>query len=175
MASLGLNELRAISSILPINELPRTALHIATVCAPNQHILNFAYKNKINNPLFWLKKCVPHSWHCAPPRNFVHLPDFIFWLHPCVNHVKQTIGKTFGPLPDRRTGNHMENPSFIGPLKLLQDLIFSTLRVLFREAPYRIFFPDRRTGAIRVFTGPPPFSLVEDRGLVDFPMSGQTL
>ena len=28
------------------------------------------------------------------------------------------IGKTFGPLPDRRTGNQMENPSFTGPSKL---------------------------------------------------------
>ena len=28
------------------------------------------------------------------------------------------IGKTFGPLPDRRTDNHMENPSFTGPPKL---------------------------------------------------------
>ena len=34
------------------------------------------------------------------------------------------IGKTFGPLPDQRTGNHMENPRFTGPPKLLQDLIF---------------------------------------------------
>ena len=34
------------------------------------------------------------------------------------------IGKTFEPLPNRRTGNHMENPSFTGPPKLLQDLFF---------------------------------------------------
>ena len=39
----------------------------------------------------------------------LHLPD---------------IGKTFGPLPDRRTGNHMENPSFTGSPKFLQDLSF---------------------------------------------------
>ena len=31
------------------------------------------------------------------------------------------IGKTFGPLPDQRTGNHMEKHSFTGPPKLLQD------------------------------------------------------
>ena len=37
--------------------------------------------------------------------------------------VYTDIGKTFGPLPDRRTGNHMENPSFTGAPKLLQDLI----------------------------------------------------
>ena len=34
------------------------------------------------------------------------------------------IGKTFGPLPDRRTSNPLENLSFTGPPKLLQDLIF---------------------------------------------------
>ena len=33
------------------------------------------------------------------------------------------IGKTFGPLPDQRTSHHIENPSFTGPPKLLQDLI----------------------------------------------------
>ena len=38
------------------------------------------------------------------------------------------IGKTFGLLPDRRTSNHIENPSLTGPPQLLQDLIFfSTL------------------------------------------------
>ena len=40
-----------------------------------------------------------------------------FWLR------YTDIGKTFGPLPDRRTSNHMENPSFTGPPKLLLDLI----------------------------------------------------
>ena len=33
------------------------------------------------------------------------------------------------------------------------------------------FLPDRRTGTTIVFIGPPLFSLVEDQGAVDFPMS----
>ena len=42
---------------------------------------------------------------------------------------------------------------------------------LHRGAPQRNFLLDRRTGTIMIFIGPPPFSPVEDRGPVDFPMS----
>ena len=54
----------------------------------------------------------------------------------CLGHITHRqmapdIGKTFGPLPDRRTGNHMmKNRSFTGPPKLLQDLIFFNIIVL---------------------------------------------
>ena len=58
------------------------------------------------------------------------------------------IRKTFGPLPDRRTGNHMENPSFTGPPKLLQDLIFFNIRIPIEGLPTGIFLPDRRTSTI---------------------------
>ena len=82
------------------------------------------------------------------------------------------IRKTFGPLTDRRTGDHMENSSFTGPPKLLQDLIlFFQHKSPHRGAPHRNFLPDRRTSTIRVFMGPPLFSLVEEWGPVDFPMS----
>ena len=82
------------------------------------------------------------------------------------------IGKTFGPLPDRRTGNYMENASFTGPPKLLQDLIFFNIRVPIEGLPKGFFLPDRRTSTITVSIGPPLFSPVKDRGPVDFPMSG---
>ena len=83
------------------------------------------------------------------------------------------IGKTFVPLPDRMTSNHMENPSFTGPPKLLQDLIFFHIRIPIEGLPTGFFLPDSRTGTIRVFIGPPLFSPVEDRGPVDFPMSAR--
>ena len=56
------------------------------------------------------------------------------------------MGKIFGPLPDPRTGNHMENPSFTGPPKFLQDLIFFNIRIRIEGLPTGIFLPDRRTG-----------------------------
>ena len=52
------------------------------------------------------------------------------------------IGKTFGPLPDRWTGNHMENPSFSGPPKLLQDsqdLIFFNIKITKEGLPTGFF------------------------------------
>ena len=94
------------------------------------------------------------------------------------DHTSTDIGKTFGPLPDRRTSDHMENPSFTGLPKLLQDLpviLFFQHKSPHRGAPYRNFLPDMRTGTTRVFMGPPLFLLVEDRGLVDFPMSASSL
>ena len=48
-----------------------------------------------------------------------------FLIHSVI--INSDIGKTFGPLPDQRTSNHLENPSYTGPPKLLQDLIFLTL------------------------------------------------
>ena len=79
------------------------------------------------------------------------------------------MGKTFGPLPDRRTGNHMENPSFTGPPKCLQDLIFFNIRIPIEWLPTGIFFTgkeDRHNKGFHrsstVFTG---------RGPVDFRMS----
>ena len=50
------------------------------------------------------------------------------------------MGKTFGPLQDRRTGNHMKNPSFTGPPKFLQDLIFFNIRIPRERLPTGIFF-----------------------------------
>ena len=55
------------------------------------------------------------------------------WFRPdvCPSHLFDyaDIGKTFIPLPDRRTGNHMENPSFTGPQILLQDQIFFNIKI----------------------------------------------
>ena len=65
----------------------------------------------------------------------------------------------------------MENPSFTGPPKLLQGLIFFHHYNPHTGTPHSIFLPDRRTSTIRVFIGPPLFSPVEDRGPVDFLMS----
>ena len=48
---------------------------------------------------------------------------------------------------------------------------FFNIRAPIEGIPTGIFLPDRRTSTIRVFMGPPLFSLVEDRGPVDFPMS----
>ena len=42
-------------------------------------------------------------------------------------------GKTSGPLPDRRTSNHMKNPGFKGTSKVIQDVFFFYIR----GAPYR--------------------------------------
>ena len=76
------------------------------------------------------------------------------------NHViLKDIGNTFGPLPDRRTSNHKENPSCTSPPKLLHDLIsFFQHYTPHRGAPYRNFSPDKRTSTIIVFIGPPLFS-----------------
>ena len=60
-----------------------------------------------------------------------------------VQSVLPDIGKTFGPSPDRRTGNYMENPSFTGPPKLLQDPIFFNIRVPIKGLPKGFFY---RTG-----------------------------
>ena len=51
--------------------------------------------------------------------------------------------ETFVPLPDRINGNHMENPSFTGPLKLLQNLIFFNIRVPTEGLRTGIFYPTR--------------------------------
>ena len=75
------------------------------------------------------------------------------------------IRKTFGPLPDWRTGNHLYNPSFTGPPKPLQGLIFFNIKIPGRGASYR------RTSTIRVFIGLPLFAPVGDQGPVDFPIS----
>ena len=53
------------------------------------------------------------------------------------------IGKTFGLLPDRRTGNHMENPSFTSPPKLFQDLFFFNIRIPIEGLFTGIFFTGR--------------------------------
>ena len=100
----------------------------------------------------------------TPSSNFSHCS------RSCYRHWEN-----FGPLPDRRTGNHMENLSFTGPPKLLQDLIFFYIRIPIEGLPTGNFLPDRRTGAMRVFISPPLFSPVEDRGPVDFPMSAVIL
>ena len=49
------------------------------------------------------------------------------------------IRKTFGPLMDHRTGNHMENPSFTGPPRLFQDLIYFHIEVLIEGLPTGFF------------------------------------
>ena len=80
------------------------------------------------------------------------------------------IGKTFGLLPDQRTSNHVENPSFTGTSKNFTGPNFFYIR----GAPYGdSFILDRRTATISVFISPPLFLLVKDWGLVDFPMSAQ--
>ena len=67
----------------------------------------------------------------------------------------------------------MENPSFTGASKVLQDLI---CLFFVRGASYRNFFLlDRRTATISVFIGPPLFLPVEDQEMVDFPMSDQAI
>ena len=73
------------------------------------------------------------------------------------------IGKTFGPLPDWRTGNHLENIRFTGPPTLLQDLIFFQNKSPHRGAPNKIFFTgqeDRHSNGFQqssaVFTGRGP-------------------
>ena len=92
-------------------------------------------------------------------------------FYPIVLVVADTR-KTFGPLPDRRTGNHKENPRFIGARNLLGLLIFFNITVLIEGLHTGFFLTDRRTCTIRVFIGPPLFLPVEDPGPVDFPMSG---
>ena len=124
-----------------------------------------------------------HYTHNIADQYSVQYVNNVASIHQTVVHFAEPqtilfdfqadIGKTFGPLPDRRTGNHMENPSFTGPPKFLQDLIFFNIRILIEGLPTGIFLTDRRTGTIRVFFGPPLFSPVEDRGPVDFPMSVQ--
>ena len=124
-----------------------------------------------------------HYTHNIADQYSVQYVNNVASIHQTVVHFAEPqtilfdfqadIGKTFGPLPDRRTGNHMENPSFTGPPKFLQDLIFFNIRILIEGLPTGIFLTDRRTGTIRVFIGPPLFSPVEDRGPVDFPMSVQ--
>ena len=57
--------------------------------------------------------------------------------------------ETFGPLPDRRTGNHMENPSFTGPPKFLQDLIFFNIKIPIEGLPTGIFFNGGTAGPAR--------------------------
>ena len=73
------------------------------------------------------------------------------------------IGKTFGPLPDRRTGNHMENPSFTGPPKLFIGPIFFYIRIPIEGLLTATFFTgqeDRHTKGFHwsstVFTGRGP-------------------
>ena len=39
-------------------------------------------------------------------------------------YIYTDIVKTFGPLPDQRTGKIVENSGFTGPPKVLKDLIF---------------------------------------------------
>ena len=80
--------------------------------------------------------------------------------------------KIFGPLPDQRTSKHMENSalyrsfnSFTGPN------FFFNIRFYMEGFHTRILLPDSRSVTIRVFIGPPLFSLVDDRGPVDFAMS----
>ena len=102
------------------------------------------------------------------------------------------IGKTFGPLPDRRTGNHMENPSFTGPPKLLQTPQ-KLLRFHWTGGPAKQLFhwvslvlwsfhrpsqidslpvnqnsigPEDRCGG--TFTGSPAFSSDVDQGPIGF-------
>ena len=65
---------------------------------------------------------------------------------PCcgINYLcrpsRPDIGKTFGPLLDRRTGNHVENPSFTDLPKVLQDLIYFNVRFPIEGLPIGIFF-----------------------------------
>ena len=74
------------------------------------------------------------------------------------------IGKTFGPLPDRRTGNHMENPSFTGPPKLfIGRIFFFYIRIPIEGLLTATFFTgqeDRHTKGFQwsstVFTGRGP-------------------
>ena len=79
------------------------------------------------------------------------------------------MGKTFfRPVPDLKTGDHMENPSFTGPPKLYRTLYyFFNITVPIEGLPTGFFY---QTGApaqqgfswVLYFTG---------RGPVDFPMS----
>ena len=52
---------------------------------------------------------------------------------------------------------------------------FFNIRVPIEGLPTGFFLRDRRTGTRMFFIGPPLFSPVEDRGPVDFPMSGVPL
>ena len=65
----------------------------------------------------------------------------------------------------------MENPSFTGPPKFLQDLSFFNIRILIEWLPTAFFFTGQEDQHNKGFIGPPLFSPVEDRGPVDFPMS----
>ena len=52
------------------------------------------------------------------------------------------VGQTSWKLLDLyRTGNHMENPSFTGPSKLLQGLIFFNIRHFVTGSAYWQLFP----------------------------------
>ena len=64
------------------------------------------------------------------------------------------IGKTFGPLPHGKSKFCWSSKTFTWP-----NIILST-KSPDRGPPYKNFLPDRRTGTIRVFIGPPLFSPV---------------
>ena len=97
--------------------------------------------------------------------------------NPTSEFVKQTTAflQTSGKLLDlHRTGGPVTTWKIQVSL-VLQNLyrssFFFNIRTSVEGLTTTIFLPDRRTGTIMVFIGPPLFSLVEDRGPVDFPMS----
>ena len=49
--------------------------------APNNKMTSFTYKNSVGTLFSLLKRCVP-LW--TPHGDFVHLPAYVFWLHPWV-------------------------------------------------------------------------------------------
>ena len=101
-------------------------------CQPNilshSRQANFVF----GGPKFWAggpKFCTgPLIYTLYQAQNFV---SSLTWIpqqgHPLTSLVQNRNWKTFGPLLDRRIGDNKGNPSFTGPPKLLQDLVFSTL------------------------------------------------
>ena len=105
-----------------------------------------------------------------PPARWAH--GLLWWPRTAINNVVQTSGKL---LDLYRTGGPVTTWK-IQVLLVLQNFyrtyFFSNSRIPIEGLPTAIFLPNRRTGTLRVFIGPPLFSPVEDRGPVDFLMSG---
>ena len=104
-------------------------------------------------------------WWCHEMETFPMLLASVRNSHRSASLRPTTsdIGKTFGPLPDRRTGNHMENPSFTGPPKLFIGPIFFYIRIPIEGLLTATFFTgqeDRHTKGFHwsstVFTGRGP-------------------
>ena len=81
------------------------------------------------NPLIY-QSVMPPCW-CHNSRNRHDFttpgPPSLFRVWSQLLVLYADTAKTFGLLPDRRTGKHVENSGFTGPPTVLQALIFLTL------------------------------------------------